>query len=43
MFCSEFTNELLDILDLNLPFHEDAFRKERSNDKTGFVFEGTLT
>ncbi|BDP66180.1 hypothetical protein EfmAA55_06090 [Enterococcus faecium] len=43
MSYSEFTKELLDILDLNLTFHEDAFRKERINDETCFVFDGTLT
>ncbi len=41
MFYSEFTKELLDILDLNLTFYEDAFRKERINDETCFVFDGT--
>ena len=29
--------------DLNLTFHEDAFRKERINDETCFAFDGTLT
>ncbi|MFW0732145.1 ISL3 family transposase, partial [Enterococcus raffinosus] len=43
MSYSEFTKELLDILDLNLTFHENAFRKERINDETCFVFDGTLT
>ncbi|MFW0732131.1 ISL3 family transposase, partial [Enterococcus raffinosus] len=43
MSYSEFTKELLDILDLNLTFHENAFHKERINDETCFVFDGTLT
>ncbi|BDP82137.1 hypothetical protein EfmAA290_28130 [Enterococcus faecium] len=43
MSYSERNDCLSHILDLNLIFHEDAFRKERINDETCFVFDGTLT
>ncbi|MDD9144088.1 transposase family protein, partial [Enterococcus avium] len=36
MSYSEFTKELLDILDLNLTFHEDDFRKEQTIIKWGW-------
>ena len=43
MSYSEFTQVLLDILDVNLTFHENTFRKEWINEEICFVFNGTLT
>lgn len=40
---SDTIKELLDILALNLTFHEDTFQKERINGELYFVFENTLT
>ncbi|GMA53505.1 hypothetical protein GCM10025857_48620 [Alicyclobacillus contaminans] len=43
MSISHYTKEILDILDLNLTFEEDCFRKEAINGVICFVFYGQLS